>query len=332
MENIPYTLTTTDYTIINEDCIKGLQKLKSEHKKIHLTMTSPPYYNVKDYVTYSTYKEYLETLKTVFTLLFDITHDGRMCCVNLSNILVQRESRSDESSRIPLAFHFVPLMEEIGWKFIEDIIWIKPEGAVPNRNGGFFQHRQPVAYKPNVINEYIFIFQKPSSFLIDKIVQGYDALTSVNSLINEEYERTNVWKINPETQINHPAPYPEELVSKLIRYYSFVGDTVLDPFIGSGTTAISSYKLHRKCIGFEIHMEYLLLFESRITEIQRQNTLKTEITLQMDDYKNLNEMEIKKKLNKYNKKYLFQLVEKDKKYKHFSKEQLVNELYTLRFT
>ena len=118
----PYRITTMDYTIIHSCCIRGLSDMKKENAKIHLTITSPPYYNVKDYVTYKDYKDYLTTLKNVFTLVYDITEDGRMCCVNLSNILVQRENRNSESRRIPLAFHFVPLMEEIGWKFIEDII------------------------------------------------------------------------------------------------------------------------------------------------------------------------------------------------------------------
>ena len=122
VETKTFEINTTDYTIINCCCIKGLTEMKQENKKIHLTITSPPYYNVKDYVTYSDYKEYLSTLKNIFTLIYDITIDGRMCCVNLSNILIQRENRNCESSRIPLAFHFVPLMEDIGWKFIEDII------------------------------------------------------------------------------------------------------------------------------------------------------------------------------------------------------------------
>ena len=217
MINDDYTITNDEYTIINCCCLKGLNNLIEKKTKVHLTITSPPYYNVKDYVNYNSYNEYLDILKNVFTLLFKITEDGRMCCVNLSNILVQRESRSHESRRIPLAFHFVPLMEDIGWKFIEDIIWIKPEGSAKNRNGGFFQHRQPVAYKPNIVNEYIFVFQKPSKFLIDKIVRSYDAITSLNSKVDDNYERSNVWKINPETKSKHPAPYPELLVDNLIK-------------------------------------------------------------------------------------------------------------------
>jgi DNA modification methylase len=326
-----YKVITDEYEVINTCCIKGLTAMKNDNKKIHLTITSPPYYNAKDYVAYKDYKEYLDTLKIVFTLIYEITENGRMCCVNISNILVQRENRNSESKRIPLAFHFVPLMEEIGWKFIEDIIWLKPEGAAKNRNGGFFQHRQPVAYKPNIINEYIFIFQKPSKFLIDKVVRGYDAITSLNSKVADGYERTNVWKINPETKSKHPAPYPELLVDNLVKYYSFCGDLILDPFVGSGTTLISAFKLNRKSIGFEIHRKYIDIFENRIKATTKHTTTQTTISINKDEYLNLKDYQIKQKINKFNKKYLHQLLNNDSKYKGYSKDNLINVIYELNF-
>ena len=285
---------------------------------------------MKDYVNYDSYKEYLNKLKQIFELILEITDEGRMCCVNLSNILIQRENRNSESSRIPLAFHFVPLMEDIGWKFLEDIIWQKPEGAAKNRNGGFFQHRQPTAYKPNVVNEYIFIFQKPAKFLIDKIVRSYDAITSLNSKVNGDYERTNIWKINPETKSKHPAPYPEILVENLIKYYSYTNDTILDPFLGSGTTSVVAYKLNRKSIGFEIHKEYINMFENRIKSVNK-NELTNKIVLNKDDYLNLNNDEIKKVLSKNPKKHLHQILENDKNYKNHSKEDLIKEIMKLNF-
>jgi DNA modification methylase len=240
---------------------EGLQKLPY---KVHLTVTSPPYFNVKDYVSYESYTAYLHTLKQIFSRVFEKTYDGRACCVNISNILIPRETRAHESKRIPLAFHFVSLMEEIGWKFLEDILWVKPEGAAKNRNGGFFQHRQPMAYKPNTVNEYILVFQKPSTKLIDAIVRSYDAATADRSKVNEGYERSNVWFINPETRSKHPAPYPVSLVEKLIRYYSFIGDIVLDPFMGSGTTAVGAKMLNRRYLGYEIHKEYIDIAISRL--------------------------------------------------------------------
>ena len=250
------------YIIHNKDCLEGLKELDLQ---IDLTVTSPPYFNVKEYVSYESYETYLVTLRNVFEIVYQKTKDGRICCVNLSNIIVPRVSRSSESSRIPLAFHFVSLMEKIGWIFLEDIVWVKPDGASKNRNGGFFQHRQPVAYKPNVINEYILIFRKPSNKLIDSIVRSYSAEVAEQSVVSDGYERTNVWHINPETSSKHPAPYPEELVEKLVRYYSFVGDTIVDPYMGSGTTAVVCKRLKRSCIGFEIHKEYIDLAMKRMS-------------------------------------------------------------------
>ena len=155
-------------------------------------------------------------------------------------------------------------MEKMGWKYIDDIVWVKPEGAAINRNGGFYQHRKPVAYKPNIVSEIIFVFQKPADFLIDKVVRSYKDEVLEESLVKEDYERSNVWKINPETASKHLAPYPKELSDKIIKYYSYVGDLVLDPFMGSGTTAISSIDLKRNYIGCEIHQEYVTMAENRI--------------------------------------------------------------------
>jgi DNA modification methylase len=201
--------------IINEDCLSGLKKIKEPC--VDLTWTSPPYYNAKAYSEWPTYEDYLEFLKNVFLEIFRITKDGRMCVVNLSPVIVARESRAHESKRLAIPFHFFAIMEEMGWKYIDDIVWVKPEGAAINRNGGFFQHRKPVAYKPNLVSETIFVFQKPANFLIDKIVRSYDKETLEKSLVNEEYERSNVWLINPETKSKHLAPYPEKLSDNIVK-------------------------------------------------------------------------------------------------------------------
>ena len=134
-----------------------------EEETVHLTCTSPPYYNAREYSTWATYEDYLEFLHNVFVQVLRVTKPGRMCAVNLSPVIEARESRAHESKRLAIPFHFFSLMEKIGWKYIDDIIWVKPEGAAINRNGGFFQHRKPVAYKPNIVSETIFIFQKPAN-------------------------------------------------------------------------------------------------------------------------------------------------------------------------
>lgn len=250
--------------VYNMDCLKGLKLLKNN---IDLVITSPPYYNAKCYSHWNTYEEYLQWIEYVFSLLYEKIKDGRMCCVNLSVILEPRKNRNSESKRIPLPFHFVCIMEKIGFKFLEDIIWVKPEGAAKNRNGRFFQDRQPVQYKPNVINEYILVFQKPSKYLIDNIVRSYKGEIKEKSLVSDGYDRSNIWYINPETKSKHPAPYPEELCDKLIKYYSYIGDIVCDPFMGSGTTAKMAIINNRNYIGFEINKDYYDMIETRINNI-----------------------------------------------------------------
>lgn len=249
--------------IILGDCSKVLKTLEDE--SIHLTCTSPPYYNAREYSTWPTYNDYLTFLKDVFREVLRVTQPGRMCAVNLSPVIEARESRAHESKRLAIPFHFFSLMEEMGWKYIDDIVWLKPEGAAINRNGGFYQHRKPVAYKPNIVTETIFIFQKPAPFLIDKVVRSYEGEILEQSLVKEDYERSNVWKINPETASKHLAPYPKELSDKIVKYYSYVDDVVLDPFMGSGTTAISCIDLKRQYLGVEIHQEYIDMAQQRIS-------------------------------------------------------------------
>jgi DNA modification methylase len=317
-------------SIYNCDCLIGLDKLINDNKELELTVTSPPYFNVKDYIVYENYKKYLDFLENIFTKILKLTKNGRLCIVNISNILIERENRSCESKRIPLSFHFVSIMEKIGWEFLEDIIWLKPEGAAKNRNGGFYQHRQPVAYKPNVVNEYIFVFKKPSGFLIDKIVRSYSSLDAINSKVVDNYERSNVWKINPKTNSMHPAPYPMELTDKIISYYSYVGDTILDPFFGSGTTALSCKKYNRKCIGFEIHKDYIDLFKKDIINIIPID-FKKSIEINKKDYENLTNDEAIIKLMKNPKKLLYDIVKKNNPEikRDLSKKYLAEQVYKI---
>lgn len=252
--------------LLNNDCICELDKMVDNGIKVHLTVTSPPYYNARDYSHWDSYDDYLDWLMCVFRRIYNITEDGRMCCVNVSPVIEPRQNRNMESVRYPIPFDLTYLMRKIGWKFIEDIIWLKPEGSAPNRNGCFFRHRKPVAYKPNVVTEYILVFQKPMKGLIDKILRKTPTDILQKSLVGDDYERSNVWKINPETKIDHPAPFPLELPSKLIQYYSFVNDIVLDPFAGSGTTCLASKTLDRRYIGIEQNEKYFKLAQLRLKQ------------------------------------------------------------------
>jgi DNA modification methylase len=242
-------------TIVCGDCVDVICKMPNN--SVDLVVTSPPYYNAKDYSAYPTIGDYMAAMCKVFRILFDRLARSRMCVVNIAPVIVSRKSRNTQSYRIPLPFYFVPMMELLGYEFLEDIVWEKPDGAALNRNGGFFQHRKPVAYKPNIVTEYVLVFKKPAPFLIDDVLRE-------DSLVLGEYERTNVWRINPDTNNAHPAPFPEKLASNLIMYYSYGGDLVFDPFMGSGTTAVAADRLGRRWFGCDINSSYVKLALERI--------------------------------------------------------------------
>ena len=242
-------------TIYNENCIETMNRMPDNF--IDLIVTSPPYFNAREYSQYLSVKYYMQKMKEIFTDAFRCLKQSRMCIVNISPVLVEREKRSKQRYRIPLPFYYVPMMEEIGFEFLEDIIWKKPDGAAANRNGGFNVNRKPVAYKPNIVTEYILVFKKPAPFLIDKVLKN-------TSLVADGYERTNVWEMNPETKSKHSAPFPEKLALNCVQYYSYEGDLVYDPFTGSGTTLKMAHLQHRKWIGSEISSEYTELANKRI--------------------------------------------------------------------
>ena len=243
--------------IYNEDCLDTMARIKDNY--LDLTVTSPPYFNARSYSQYDNIDSYMDIMSNIFSEVYRITKPNRMCVINISPVLVPRLKRSQASKRIPLPYYLVPIMENIGFDFLEDIIWVKPEGAASNRNGGFYRHRKPLGYKPNIITEYILVFKKPSKYLLDKDLKN-------NSLVGDGYERTNVWRMQPETYSKHSAPFPEALPDKIIKYYSYEGDIVYDPFMGSGTTAKMALANNRQYIGSELSAEYVEIAKERLKQ------------------------------------------------------------------
>ena len=243
--------------IYNNESSKALDALNNDKIKVDCVITSPPYFNAKEYSQYESISKYMDVMKDIFSKVHKILNESRMCVINISPILIPREKRSKQSYRIPLPFYFVPMMEDIGFEFLEDIIWKKPDGAAANRNGGFYRHRKPLAYKPNIVTEYILVFKKKSNKILDKFIKN-------ESLVDDGYERTNVWEFNPETKSSHPAPFPIELPDKCIKYYSYENDVVLDPFMGSGTTGLASLNNNRKFVGIDYNHFYYRLAKERI--------------------------------------------------------------------
>lgn len=229
--------------VVNADTLEVMKLLKDE--SIHLTFTSPPYYNARDYSIYPSYKSYLEFLADVFREVFRITKEGRFLIVNTSPIIIPRISRAHSSKRYPIPFDIHPYLIEMGWEFIDDIIWMKPEASVKNRIGGFQQHRKPLAYKPNSVTEYLMVYRKSTEKLLDWNIHQYDEQTVKESKVPEGYETTNIWKIDPCFDKVHSAVFPAELCKRVIQYYSYKGDLVFDPFAGSGTVGKTAKRLGR---------------------------------------------------------------------------------------
>ena len=239
----PDTYEFLKNTIVNADVLEALKYVPAE--SVHLTFTSPPYYNARDYSIYPSYQAYLEFLDKVFQATHKITKEGRFLIVNTSPIIIPRVSRSHSSKRYGIPFDLHPYLVKNGWDFVDDIVWQKPEASVKNRIGGFMQHRKPLGYKPNSVTEYLMVYRKSTEKLLDWNIRSYDYKTVESSKVADGYENTNVWKIDPCFSKVHSAIFPVELCKRVIQYYSYKGDLVFDPFGGSGTVGKTAKALDR---------------------------------------------------------------------------------------
>ncbi len=239
----PKSLDALKNVIVHADVKDVLSATPDE--SVHLTFTSPPYYNARDYTLYESYAAYLQFLTDIFREVHRVTKEGRFFVLNTSPVIVPRVSRAHSSKRYAIPFDIHPMLMQIGWEFVEDIVWVKPERTAKNRNGGFFQHRKPLGYKANSVSEYVMVYRKKTDRLIDWNMRQYDEETVEGSLVKGDYEKTNVWHIHPASDKVHPAIFPTDLARRIIQFYSFEGDLVFDPFAGIGTVGIASLMLRR---------------------------------------------------------------------------------------
>jgi DNA modification methylase len=253
--------------IVNADVLEALKYVPDE--SLHLTFTSPPYYNARDYSIYPSYQAYLEFLDKVFQETHRVTKEGRFLIVNTSPIIIPRVSRSHSSKRYPIPFDLHPYLVKNGWEFIDDIVWLKPEASVKNRIGGFMQHRKPLGYKPNSVTEYLMVYRKSTEKLLDWNIRSYDYNTVQESKVADGYETTNVWKIDPCFDKVHSAIFPVELCKRVIQYYSYKGDLIFDPFGGSGTVGRTAKALDRLFFLTEQEPKYFEYMQSK----QKEQTL-----------------------------------------------------------
>jgi len=244
--------------------------LQAPAESVDLIFTSPPYYNARpEYSDYVQYDEYLLNMRKIIEQCHRILNEGRFFVINISPVLIRRPNRTASSRRIALPFDFHRIFIESGFEFMDDIIWVKPEGAgwATGRGRRFSADRNPLQYKPVPVTEYVLVYRKKTEKLIDWHIRKHPNQDLVaQSKIKDGYEVTNIWEIHPSHSKHHPAIFPLELAEKVISYYSFINDVVLDPFAGIGTVGEAACNLNRRFMLFEINTAYV--------ETMKKNMLK----------------------------------------------------------
>ncbi|MGH7885693.1 MAG: DNA-methyltransferase [Thermodesulfobacteriota bacterium] len=229
---------------------------------LHLMITSPPYNVSKEYDEDLSLIDYLNMLKKIFEETYRVLINGGRACINVANL--------GRKPYIPLSDYISKIMIEIGFNMRGEIIWNKAASASPSTAWGSWMSASNPTLRD--IHEYILVFSK-GDFKRDKDIRTKE-LTK-NSILKEDFiEWTkSIWTFNAESarRIGHPAPFPIDLPYRLIQLYSFTNDIILDPFIGSGTTAIAALKSKRRYVGFEINEEYIKLADERLAP--HMNTL-----------------------------------------------------------
>ncbi|MDI6780227.1 MAG: site-specific DNA-methyltransferase [Bacteroidota bacterium] len=226
---------------------------------VHLMITSPPYNVSKEYDDDLTLDEYLAILKNVFTETYRVLVNGGRACINVANL--------GRKPYIPLSDYISKIMIDIGFNMRGEIIWNKASSASPSTAwGSWLSAANPILRD---IHEYILIFSKGT--------YSRESRNKDNTITKEQFlEWTkSIWTMNAESarKVGHPAPFPEELPNRLIQLYSFKGDVVLDPFMGSGTTGLAALKCERRFVGYDISEEYIKLANNRINAYKNQTVM-----------------------------------------------------------
>lgn len=220
------------------------------NNSIHLMITSPPYNVSKEYDQNLTLNEYLTLLKNVFTETYRVLVNGGRVCINIANI--------GRKPYIPLTMYVNQIMHEIGFLMRGEIIWDKSASSGVSLAWGSFQSASNPVLRDT--HEYILVYSK-GNFKREKA----DKISTISKENFIEWSKS-IWKFSAVSakKIGHPAPFPIELPRRLIEFYSFKDDIILDTFMGSGTTAIAAKELHRNFIGYEINKDYVNLANNRI--------------------------------------------------------------------
>jgi site-specific DNA-methyltransferase (adenine-specific) len=223
---------------------------------VHLMVTSPPYNAQKEYDEDLSLDEYLNLLRRVWAETFRVLAPGGRACVNVANL--------GRKPYIPLHAYIVQQMLEAGFWMRGEIIWNKASSASPSTAWGSWQSASNPVLRD--VHEYILVFSKGS---FRREANGRESTIRREEFL--EWTRS-VWTFPAVSakKVGHPAPFPEELPQRLIQLFTFKGDVVLDPFVGSGTTCLVALEAGRSFVGYDTSEEYVSLARGRIDEATRR--------------------------------------------------------------
>lgn len=271
--------------------------LELKNSTIDLIVTSPPYWHIKDYkvkgqIGYGqSLHDYLKSLYLVWKESFRVLTPGSRLCVNIGDQFL-RSIIYGKYKVSPLHAEIISQCEQIGFDYMGSIIWQK-KTKMNTTGGSIVMGSYP--YPPNglieIDYEFILIFKKPGRApSVSKEIKERSKLTK------EEWKEyfSGHWNFNGARQTEHEAMFPEELPKRLIKMFSFVEDTILDPFLGSGTTAKVANELERNAVGYEINPEFLQTIKEKIAKSESLlSQLNIEITERTSEIKIENEIEYK---------------------------------------
>jgi site-specific DNA-methyltransferase (adenine-specific) len=239
-------------TIIHNSCRKMTEL---PDNCLQLMITSPPYNVSKEYDEDLSLQEYLDLLHEAFSETYRVLVDGGRACVNVANL--------GRKPYIPLSDYISHMMIDIGFNMRGEIIWNKAASSSPSTAWGSWQSAANPILRD--VHEYILVFSKG---LYKRERTKNEKEIKKDTITKEQFMdwTKSVWMINAERagRIGHPAPFPEELPHRLIQLYSFTDDIVLDPFMGSGTTAVAAIRSQRNYVGYDINEDYIALANKRI--------------------------------------------------------------------
>lgn len=238
---------------------------------VHLVVTSPPYWTLKEYNKHpgqlghvEDYERFQDELDRVWRHCFRaLVEGGRLICV-VGDVCLARRRNNGRHMVVPLHADISVRCRKIGFDYLTPILWHKIANASYEvENGSAFLGKP---YEPNAIVkndvEYILMLRKPGAYR--KPTEGQREQSRIGKEDHARWFRSFWTDVTGAPTKNHPAPFPVELASRLVRMFSFVGDTVLDPFVGTGTTVIAAVSHGRNAIGVEIDPTYLGHAQRRI--------------------------------------------------------------------